>query len=207
MSQPTEPSYLRPYTQAARRYGGEFGSLLWASRTTQRVRFDAMIDMVDFNGRIVLDAGAGRGDLLRHLLAGGITPLQYIGLEAVEALATRMEADALPNCQVVRADFVQEPARLFVGADIIVFSGSLNTLPPRLFYPTLQRAFEATTHTLIFNFLSAPTLAAAAHLYWHHRNDVEAFVRTLSRDYRSSDAYLPGDCTIRVDKTEPGNQG
>ena len=87
-----------------------------------------------------------------------------------------------------------------VDYDIVVFSGSLNTLPPRLFYPTLQRAFDAATHTLIFNFLCDTSLAAGKHLHWHHRNDVEAFVRTLSSEYRTSDAYLPGDCTIRVDK-------
>lgn len=204
MNDTIEPSYLRPYADAARRFGGGFGSLLWASRTTQRARFDAMIAMVDFNDRIILDAGAGRGDLLRRLLKRGIAPATYIGLEAVDALADQMEYDALPGCQVVRGDFVKEPNRLFAGADIVVFSGSLNTLPPELFYITLQRAFEAAAHTLIFNFLSGPALAAAEHLCWYERKDVETFIRSLTRDFHSSDAYLAGDCTIRADKNDQG---
>src|SRR5690606_36741907 len=116
--------YLRPYADAARRYGDGFNSLLWASRATQRLRFDAMIALVDFNHRIVLDAGAGRGDLLEHLLGLGIQPAQYIAVEAVEPLAAKIESANHPNCTVIRADFVQSPKRLFVGADIIVFSGS-----------------------------------------------------------------------------------
>ena len=202
MTDRTQPSYLRPYADSARRFGGGFGSLLWASRATQRIRFDVMIGMIDFKDRIVVDAGAGRGDLLRHLLKRGIQPATYIGIEAVDALADRMEADALPGCQVVRGDFVKDPKHLFVGAEVVVFSGSLNTLPPRAFHTTLQRAFEATSQCVLFNFLSGPALAAAEHLHWHERADVETFIRSLTTEYRSFDTYLPGDCTIRADRME-----
>jgi len=61
----------------------------------------------------------------------------YIGVEAVDALATEAEARNYPNCKIVRGDFVREPARLFVGADVIVFSGSLNTIDSTGFYETL----------------------------------------------------------------------
>lgn len=198
----SSPPYLKPYTDAAQRYGGGFNSLLWASRATQRIRFDALVSLADFADRIVLDAGAGRGDLMAHLLELNIQPAQYIALEAVEPLAQAIEAANYPNCLVVRGDFIEQPQRLFVGADIIVFSGSLNTLQPDTFYTTLRRAFDATNQTLIFNFLCGPILAAAPHLHWYTRAEVEMFVHSLSDHYEILDGYLEGDCTIRVDKPQ-----
>ena len=40
---PREPSYLRPYRDAARAYGAGFATLLWASPQTQAVRFGAIL--------------------------------------------------------------------------------------------------------------------------------------------------------------------
>ena len=49
---------------------------------------------------------------------------------------------------------------MFVGADVIAFSGSLNTMDDETFYATLRRAYDATAATLVFNFLASPFLAA-----------------------------------------------
>ena len=156
---PRDPSYLQPYRAAARAYGAGFGTLLWASPHTQAVRFDAICRAADLRGKSVLDVGCGRADLLEHLLARGVEPADYIGIEAVDELAAAAEARRLPRATVLRADFVAEPARLFVGADVVVFSGSLNTADDAAFYATLARAYAAAAETLVFNFLSSPMLA------------------------------------------------
>lgn len=195
-------SYLQPYLDAARVHGAEFGSLLWASPHTQAVRFEAIRQVADLNGKSVLDVGCGRADLLEHLLARGVRPAAYIGIEAVDALATAAEARRLPRTVILRADFVAQPARLFVGADVVVLSGALNTADDSAFYATLAHAYEAAAESLVFNFLSSPILAGRDYLYWRRHQDVTRFSRTLSKDVSLLDDYLPGDMTVRLRKRE-----
>lgn len=194
-----ERSYLQPYRDAARVYGAGFGSLLWASPQTQAVRFDAIRRIVDLHGRSVLDVGCGRADLLEHLLDRGVRPADYIGIEAVDELAAAAEAKQLPGATIVRADFVAEPVRLFVGADVVVFSGSLNTADDSVFYATLARAWEAAAEALVFNFLCSPLLAGREYLFWRRADDVTRFSGTLgAASVGTADDYLPGDMTVRV---------
>ena len=120
-----EPEYLRPYLSAARRHGEGFKTLLWESPRTQGVRFHAMTRVCTFHGKSVLDVGCGRGDLLDWLRERGIEPEHYTGLEAIEPLARAAMRKRRAACLIVQGDFVQEPKRLFAGADVIAFSGSL----------------------------------------------------------------------------------
>src|SRR5277367_6342008 len=83
--------HLVPYLEAAAQHGGGFRSLLWASPKTQRARFAAIARAVNLDGRIILDAGCGRADLLGYLLKQGVNPTEYIGLEAVDELAGAAE--------------------------------------------------------------------------------------------------------------------
>ena len=199
VSQPTPPpTYLQPYLDAARTHGAGFNALLWASPATQAVRFEAIRRIADLNGQSVLDVGCGRADLLEYLLDAGVRPADYVGIEAVDALADAAEAKRLAGATIVRADFVAEPLRMFVGADVVIFSGSLNTVDDAVFYPTLTRAYEAATDSLVFNFLDSPMLAGQRHLYWRRVGDIRAHVSKLSRDVRVLSDYLPGDSTVRV---------
>jgi SAM-dependent methyltransferase len=195
-----EPEYLRPYLSAARRHGEGFKSLLWESPRTQGVRFHAMTRVCDFHGKSVLDVGCGRGDLLDWLRERGIEPEHYTGLEAVEPLARAAMGKRRTGCLIVRGDFMQEPKRLFVGADVIAFSGSLNTLEPEAFYRTLGTAWDAATEAVVFNFLKSSERAGASYLYWHKPAVVKQFVRAFSEDVRLVGDYLDGDCTICVRK-------
>jgi SAM-dependent methyltransferase len=197
------PAYLAPYLRAAQLHGGGFGSLLWASPFTQAARFEAIRRLAgDLAGRSVLDVGCGRADLLDFLIARGATPATYVGVEAVAELAAAAREKDHGPCRrtIVEADFVTEPARLFVGADVVVLSGSLNTAEDETFYATLRTAYAAAGERLVFNFLASPNLAAADYLRWRRPADVLAFARGLSREVRSLEDYLPGDCTVALGK-------
>ena len=91
---------------------------------------------------------------------------------------------------IVRADFVREPARLFVGADIVVFSGSLNTLRDEEFYSTIRLAYDAAGEALAFNFLCSDFLAGREYLFWRRREDVLKFAGEFCADVRVKDDYL-----------------
>ena len=194
--------YLLPYLRAADKHGAEFPSLLWASPQTQAARFDAIRRMVDLHGKSVLDVGCGRADFVPFLLRSCVVPADYVGIEAVEELAAAAEANCrnLPDATIVRADFVREPQRMFVGADVIVFSGSLNTVEDEDFHATIRRAYDAAAEAVVFNFLSNDYLAGADYLRWRRPADVTAFGRRLTPDVRTLDDYLHGDFTVALRK-------
>ena len=62
-----------------------------------------------------------------------------------------------------------------VGADVVIFSGSLNLLSSRQFYRSIRDGWAATRGWLAFNFLCSPELADAPWLTWHRPASVLAF--------------------------------
>lgn len=190
--------YLEPYRQAASRHGDRFGSLLWASPGTQAARFDAICRLAGMSGRRVLDAGCGRADLMDFLIERRIEVQHYVGIEAVDELAGAAMRKSLPGARIIHGDFVREPRLLHVGADVMVFSGSLNTLESEQFYLSLRQGWEAAAEALVFNFLAAKHIASADWLTWHRTEDVLKFARKLSTRVRMLDDYLDGDCTVAI---------
>lgn len=194
------PQYLDPYERAAQRHGAGFGSLLWASEKTQAVRFAAICAMADLHGKSLLDVGCGRADFVDYLEQRKIRIASYSGIEGVPALAEVARAKRRRSYQIIETDFVAQPWRMFVGAQVVLFSGSLNTLNSAELYSTLGRAYEASGEMLIFNFLCSPNLAGAPYLSWRRADDVLRFARTLSQRVRMLDDYLNGDCTVAIGK-------
>jgi hypothetical protein len=192
------PLYLRPYVEVRRARG--VGALLWEDLRAQRVRFDAIARICPLAGLRVLDVGCGKADLLRFLHARGIAPASYTGLEAQPWLARAARAAVAGAGTIVAGDFVKQPRKLRVGADAIVFSGSLNLLSAAQFYRALEGAWAATRRFLVFNFLSSPLLAADDYLMWRRRESVVAFARKTASRVRIDDRYEEGDCTVAMRK-------
>ena len=198
---------LTPYRGAAARHGGGFQSLLWADAESQRVRFDALRRAIErtFGGREIwptlrlLDAGCGRADFADHLAAADCRPGSYVGIEAVPELAAAARAKGV---EVIEADFLARPAAFAeASADVICFSGSLNTMGKSDFYRSLAAAIGAARLGIAFNFLNSPARAANAYLTWHAPADVLAFVRRTAGPAAAVellDDYLDGDATAAV---------
>ncbi|MBX3359228.1 MAG: class I SAM-dependent methyltransferase [Phycisphaeraceae bacterium] len=150
--------YLTPYREMVDREGPSFGALLWTSRETQAARFRAMSEMIDLDGKRVLDAGCGRGDFAAFLHARG-TPCCYTGLDAIGEMVEEAESRGIPGTAYRRGDFVADP-RAFdsePGPEVIVFSGSLNTLDQDAAQAVLERAWHSCSLALAFNFLRVPS--------------------------------------------------
>ena len=203
------PRYLYPYHDARQQGMRGFHALLWCSQEGQRIRFEAIARSCPLAGAKILDVGCGRADLLGYLLERGILPAHYTGLEGIPASLRAARRKKYERCKIRAADFVREPEKLEVGADVVIFSGSLNTLSRPQFYSTLSAAWEATGQWLVFNFLSSRFWAGDPWLSWHPRASVLAFCRDLGGEPRFDESYLEGDCTIAVQKpgaalTAPG---
>ncbi|HEX5759596.1 MAG TPA: methyltransferase domain-containing protein [Thermoanaerobaculia bacterium] len=194
---PAAPEYLAPFHAAHRRRARGPGALLYDTRDAQFVRLEAIARHCPLAGLHVLDVGCGRAELLGLLLERGVVPARYTGIEALPWLARAARRRRYPRCTILEADFVKEPERMRVGADVVVFSGSLNLLPSRQFYRTLRQAWDAAGRRLAFNYLCSPREAGDPWLRWHRRRTVLAFLRRSGAEFRVHDDYAPGDdCTV-----------
>ena len=200
---PPVPFYLFPYQEARRQGARGFDALLWTSEEGQRTRFDVIARMHPLAERRILDVGCGRADLLGHLLERGIVPAHYTGLEMIPATVRSARRRKYERCAIVRGDFVREPEKLRTGADVVVFSGSLNTLSRPRFYSTLRAAWEAAGQALVFNFLCSPFWCGEDWLTWHRRQTVLSFCRSLGGQPRFEEGYLEGDCTVAMTRPDP----
>lgn len=159
--------HLKPYQEAVDRFGACFEATLWASERHQRTRFEVLARECPFEGLSVLDAGCARAELLAYLGEHATMPRLYIGIEGVDALTSAARA-YLHGCRVpsliLGGDFVHDEGLLSRAAidagepdgraDVVVFSGSLNTLRTEAAIGVLERAWPVARHALAFNFLS-----------------------------------------------------
>lgn len=162
----SETPYLDPYTDAVRQMGAGFESQLWLSRDAQKRRFRVIEPFARPKGKVIADIGCGVADLLVYLKERDKLPDRYLGIEGVPqmaelacARASELEVDGVMS----RHDFVSETdlAQQLVehgGAEVFVFSGSLNTLPMDQAIGVLDRYYDALERAgrgrLVFNFLS-----------------------------------------------------
>ena len=165
--------YLEPYEKATREMGAGFESQLWMSKDAQRARFEVLAQVGRFKDRIVADLGCGIGDLpvYLHEHSSDLFPKSYIGIEGVEAMAeharSRIVEAGIERTVFDVGDFVADdllPDMLVndAGAEVFVFSGSLNTLSMHqamdvldgFWYALRAAKTDDRSGTLIFNFLS-----------------------------------------------------
>ncbi len=158
---PSTPSaecapYLTPYRTVVDRVGPRFEALLWNSPATQRARFEAIASMIDLSRRTILDAGCGRADLALWMRQRRIAYRRYIGLDALPEMVEHGKSLGLPHADFFADDFISNPVafRRAGEPEVIVFSGSLNTIPRSLAMQALERAWETCTMALAFNFLA-----------------------------------------------------
>jgi hypothetical protein len=159
------PEYLAPYARAVAAHGTGFGALLICDRQWQEARFAVFANAIGLHGRRVADLGSGRADLLAWLAREGVACGSYVAVEAVPelhhyAIARHQQEDL---AKFVFADFVRD-TELFprlideYQLDVLLFSGSLNTLAEADALAVLERAWVALAGkpgaVLGFNFLA-----------------------------------------------------
>jgi SAM-dependent methyltransferase len=214
------PGYLSPYRAAVDQMGSCFESLLWTSPETQRLRFQAITTSIDLSNAVVLDAGCGRADLAAWMASQSIKWRRYIGVDAIPEMVAHGRNLSLADAEFHLVDFVtDEGAFLCAGErpEVIVFSGSLNTIPPSVSVRALQRAWRSCTRALVFNFLSADNAPRglenpAGRAQKLSPSAVARWALRRTRDFSLRHDYLEGrDATIVMlksgDRRAPGARG
>ncbi len=152
---PHGDDYLEPYRQAVDLFGATFDATLWNSPEAQRLRFDVFIGMCDLAGRSIVDAGCGLADFASRLVERGVKYERYIGVDGVPQVLRKAMERGLERAEFVEGDFISDHS-LFARhrPDVVLFSGSLNTIPQKQARQAVGRAWEAATVGVLFNFLS-----------------------------------------------------
>ncbi|WP_428386784.1 class I SAM-dependent methyltransferase [Mucisphaera sp.] len=146
---------LEPYRQAQAEQGAAFGVTLWNSEASQRKRFRVFREMVFLEGKRVLDAGCSRGDLAAYLLEHEVRYGHYVGVDGIAEVIGFAEKRGLPDTTFVAADLLAEPEVLLAQRpQVVLLSGTLNTMDEPTAQRLLASCWEACSETLAFNFLS-----------------------------------------------------
>ncbi|QDU34605.1 hypothetical protein KS4_26760 [Poriferisphaera corsica] len=202
--------YLKPYRKAAQQCGSDFGVTLWANEKTQRLRFQVFTEMCYMAGKRVLDAGCSRGDLAAYLIERELHYAHYTGIDGIEDVIQFAQNRKLGNTTFIAGDFVADGS-LFKQNDpqVITISGTLNTMSDKEALRVLDAAWNATSQTLLFNFLSDRVSKDAPKQGWPARRLPAlklldwALSETPLVSYRQD--YFPNghDATIMMAKQQP----
>lgn len=148
-------AYLDPYRRSHARHGAAFEVTLWASPTSQRLRFEVFTQMCCLGGKRLLDAGCSRGDFAAFLIEQQVPFERYVGIDGLPEVVEFARGRGLPRCEFVAGDFVHETALLAAGEpDVVCISGTLNTMADAEAMRVLEGAWAASRQALLFNFLS-----------------------------------------------------
>ena len=151
----TNDAYLDPYRDAALRYRDGFGVTLWASERSQQRRFEVFVELAYLHGKRLLDAGCSRGDLAKFLVESNVDFESYVGLDGLPSVVDHANARNLPSCTFIHGDFVQQSDLLGTGdPQIVLISGTLNTMTDPQVYAVLEAAWTDASETLLYNVLS-----------------------------------------------------
>jgi trans-aconitate methyltransferase len=141
----------RHYAHLVLKHGDSFRAVDWGSEVGQNMRFEVLLDCVDFRHLRILDVGCGVGHLAAYLKKQGFEG-SYLGIDLVPEM---IESAKLHNSdftfQVVNS---LEKAESF-HPDLVIASGLFTFADELLFKDTISQLFRLTCHALAFNSLSA----------------------------------------------------
>jgi SAM-dependent methyltransferase len=200
LSSPPEET-TRWYAEKVRRYGYDHRGLGFGRRVSQELRFEALLELGDFDGQRLLDVGCGFGDFLEFLHGRGIHPV-YTGLDACAPMIDRcIERFGAGAHRFVVADVLaHEPGEPY---DYVVASGLFGFEAPgarERIRPSLERMFAWCTRGVAANFLSARSPRPAADRVYVEPAAVLAMAFDLTPAVSLDHRYLPNDFTVHLHK-------
>lgn len=192
----------RWYEDKVRRYGYDHRGLGFNNKSSQDKRFEALLELGDFDGATLLDVGCGFGDLLAFLKERGIEPV-YTGIDVCKPMIQRCRERFEDDGAIFRVADVMEfdSVKPF---DFVVASGlfGLDAEGSReRIRPTLERMFTWARTGLAANFLSTRSPQPVdGRIYVDPAKALEAGLQ-LTPSARVDHTYLPNDFTLYLYKT------
>jgi SAM-dependent methyltransferase len=169
-------------------------ALGWRNDRDQQIRFEALAGIANMNGKTVLDAGCGYGDLFAFLSPNN-QPAHYYGIEQIPELIEQAENryGHLGNVTLIPRNF------MMIGlpeADYVFASGSLNYASgdPQYIFKAINKLFGSCRSGLAFNLLKL--VPNTGLLVAYEPEIILSYCRTLSGNVILKDGYADEDFTI-----------
>lgn len=186
------------YQKSFAKHGVSPKSLQWASYRAAARRYRTLTDSLEIEGKTVLDAGCGMGDLLPYLYARA-NEFNYLGVDITPefiAIARDRYAGHIFEAADPFADN-------FKGAfEVVLCCGVLNDnkgdwMSRRK--QMIQKLWDMTGDTLAFNmagFHGASSTDTVTKVAYAPIDDIVAFCKTLTTHVAVKDDYHPRDFTV-----------
>lgn len=183
------------YQESLARFGPGPKALLWWDYRSMAVRFRELVKQVPVQGRTILDAGCGMGDLLPYLYAKS-PDFNYLGIDKNKSFI-KIARQRYEGHQFKVADPFSHKIGSF---EVIISSGVMNGNAPD--WLTKRKAmianlFAQTTEALVFNMAGGLRPQPSDSLIaYADATVIRDYCRTLTGRVILKTDYLPNDFTI-----------
>jgi SAM-dependent methyltransferase len=187
------------YDQSFARFGPGPKALLWWDYRSMAIRFRALVQAVPVEGKTIMDAGCGLGDLLPFLYAKS-TNFKYLGVdrkqEFVDIAKQRYEGHEFK---------VGDPFNSRIGMyDVVLSSGVMNGNVKNWLAKRkrmIANLFDQTGEVLAFNMAgSLKPMPSDSLIAYADANEILRFCKTLTKRSELNTGYLHNDFTIVMQK-------
>lgn len=190
------------YGQALKNYGPGPKALLWWDYRSMAIRFRELVRDVPVEGKSILDAGCGMGDLLPYLYAKSVN-FNYLGVDRSKDFI-KIAKQRYEGHQFKVGDPFRRPERLY---DVVISSGVMNGNVDNWMAVRQQMIaslWDQTGEVLAFNMAGGLKPARRNSLIaYADAREVFGFCKTLAKHATLNTRYLHNDFTIVMSKKLP----
>jgi SAM-dependent methyltransferase len=190
------------YDKSLEEFGPGPKALLWWDYRSMAIRFRELIKDVPIDGKYIMDAGCGLGDLLPYLYSKSVN-FRYIGYdlkpEFVDIAQKRYEGHVFK---------VGDPLHKRLGLyDVVVSSGVMNGnvdgwLNKRK--KMIANLFDQTGEVLAFNMAGGERpIPHDSLIAYADANEIYKYCKSLTKHVKLNTSYLDKDFTITMYKQPP----
>jgi SAM-dependent methyltransferase len=184
------------YSSAFAKYGESPKSLHWVSYPSQAVRLKHIARATDLEGKTILDAGCGMGDLLPFIYAY-TNSFHYLGMDINKSFIEVAKKRYVGHDFKAGDPFFGKMKSRF---DVVLSSGVMNENIenwPVIRQQMISSLFNLCTETLVFNMAgNKKYMPADGKIAYAVIDDIYSFCKTLARTVSINDSYSHYDFTV-----------
>lgn len=196
---------IKRYNNRLEQYGISEEALGWGAKGRARLRYEILLSRWDFNGCRILDVGCGFGWFYDYMLASGVAPAGYTGVDInPRFIEIARDAKREGNCEFLLCDILSD--KFDLKFDYIVSSGIFNHKleSNTAFIQAMLDKFDNLSECGFgVNFLSNKVKYEYDYTFHADPGDIVNRCFKYSNNVLFRNDYMPFEFTIFVDKVEP----
>lgn len=183
----------RFYKVAFERFGVSAQGVNWISQETQYKRFEIINSQIDnISSSSIIDAGCGFGEFYNFLEKNKILPKQYIGLDCEEHMIKEAQ-NRFEDVEFQKSNILYDGLN---EADYYICSGAMNIMTYTQVEIFIQRCYEYSLRSFIFNYLKYLTFTDVS------QDDILDICNRICPNVKVIEGYLENDFTVVMVKSQ-----